>query len=258
MKISIITVAYNSAATLGDTLRSVAMQKNHSDIEHILIDGASTDGTADVVRQHGGHLACYRSEPDRGIYDAMNKGLNCASGQVIGLLNSDDYYVEDNVIEEVLSVFEANPDVDVVMGNIDFVNDENLQRVVRKVSAKRFHPWMLRFGFMPPHPAVFIRKPTYDLVAPYKINYRIAADYELLVRLFLVVRPKYKIVDRRWVRMRTGGASTSGWQSKSKITKEMLSALRENNIYSNSFMLVTRFPIKFLMEVLLPRLGFNK
>lgn len=252
LKISIITVAYNSAATLGDTLKSVAVQ-NHPEVEHILVDGGSIDGTSDLVSKNGGHLAKFISEPDRGIYDAMNKGLSLATGEIIGLLNSDDFYVRNNVLEEVASIFTANPDLDVVMGSIDFVEGGDLHRVVRRVTANKFSPWMMRFGFMPPHPAVFIRKSTYERIGPYKINYKIAADFELLVRLFLIDRAKYKIVPSLWVRMRTGGASTSGWHSKSVITKEMLMSLSENGIYSSRLILILRLPIKFFKEVFLTR-----
>lgn len=250
LKISIITVAYNSMTTLVDTLQSVASQ-THSEVEHILVDGGSTDGTSDLVAKYGAHLAIYISEPDRGIYDAMNKGLRVATGEIIGILNSDDFYVENSILEEVAGIFSENPSIDVLMGDIDFVKSDDLDKIVRKVSAGGFKPWMMRFGFMPPHPAIFIRKTAYDQIGSYNINFRIAADFDFLVRLYLKNSLKYKIYSRRLVRMRTGGVSTSGWRSNILIEKEMLSSLRLNEFYSCRLFLMLRLPIKFFKEILL-------
>jgi glycosyltransferase involved in cell wall biosynthesis len=256
IKISIITVSYNSAATLGDTLRSVAGQ-TYKNVEHILVDGASKDDTVNVVHNYGRHLAQYVSESDRGIYDAMNKGILLATGDVIGILNSDDFYTGNRVLEDVSKIFMENPEIKIVMGNIDFVNGENLFRVIRRVKSKWFVPWMMRFGLTPPHPAVFIKKSVYDHIGLYKLNYKIAADFEYFVRIFLKDNVKYKILDQQMVRMRTGGASTSGWLSTNINTKEMLNSFFENKLYTNYFMLLLRLPIKYFLEVFLTRLKRN-
>jgi glycosyltransferase involved in cell wall biosynthesis len=249
LKISIITVAYNSSTTLINTLQSVANQ-THPLVEHILVDGGSTDGTSHLVVKYGAHLANYISEPDLGIYDAMNKGLRLATGEVVGFLNSDDFYVDNNVLKVVADIFDENPNIDVLMGGIDFVQAENLENTVRKISASRFKPWMMRFGFMPPHPAVFIKKTAYESIGLFNLDYKIAADFDFLIRLFYKNSLEYKIHSHGFVRMRTGGVSTSGWRSKIIIEKEMLRALRLNEIYSCHLFLISRLPVKFFMEVL--------
>lgn len=247
LKISIITVSYNGSETIADTIGSVGMQR-FRDIEYIVVDGASTDGTYDIVAS-----SCvvnkFISEPDNGIYDAMNKGIHNASGEVIGILNSDDFFVHDHVFDEVGELFSKDPELDVVLGDVDFVTDENLNKPVRVYTAAGFKPWMFRFGFMPPHPAVFVRKSAYDRVGAYKLGYKIAADFDFLTRLLLLDGAKYKVSGRTWVRMRTGGASTSGIKSNLISTKEMLRSLKENGIYSNLFFLLFRLPVKYIKQV---------
>ena len=250
MRISIITVSFNSGATIADSIRSVACQAP-PDVEHIVIDGKSSDDTLCVVKTHRHQGLILKSESDKGIYDAMNKGLALASCEIVGILNSDDFYTQPDVLKEVVSFFESDPDLEVIMGGVDFVDNADLSRVVRKISSTGFSPWMLRFGFMPPHPAIFIRRSTYNRIGHFNLSYKIAADFEFLIRLFLVAKAKYKTIDRHWVRMRIGGASTSGWGSKKIITQEMLRALRSNGIYSCTPLLFLRFPIKYIKQVLL-------
>ena len=249
MNISVITVSFNSEATIADSIRSVACQ-TEPDVEHIVIDGKSSDNTIHVVEAYRHEGLLLKSESDKGIYDAMNKGLALASCEIVGILNSDDFYTRPDVFKEVIVLFESNPDLEVVMGGVDFVDNAELSRVVRRNSSVGFSPWMLRFGFMPPHPAIFIRRSTYKRIGSYRLDYKIAADFEFLVRLLLVAGAKYKTVDKHWVRMRTGGASTSGWSSKKTITQEMLRALRDNGIYSCTLMLLLRLPIKYINQVL--------
>ena len=172
MKISVITVSYNSASTILDALNSTRMQ-SHEDYEHLVIDGRSKDDTAAIVEENLHPKLIFVSEPDNGIYDAMNKGLKIASGEVIGILNSDDFYPTNNVLSEVVSLFDDDPSLDVVMGSVDFVGQDNLNSVVRCVESIRFSPWMFRFGFMPPHPAVFIRRTAYERIGGYKSDYKI-------------------------------------------------------------------------------------
>lgn len=248
MKISVITVAYNSAGTIASTLESVAEQ-THPDVEYILVDGASTDGTLSIVEQHPSLVSKMISEPDKGIYDAMNKGVRMASGEVVGILNSDDFFLHREVLSEVAAIFEANPSLDVVMGEVDFVADSDLDRPVRTYRTGFFRPWMLRLGLMPPHPAVFVRKSAYERLGTYKLGYKIAADFDFLIRLLLVDQAPYQVVNKRWVRMRTGGASTAGWRSNMISTREMCRALRENSVFSTRFLVMMRLPIKLLRQV---------
>lgn len=250
LKISIITVALNSEATVLQALESVDRQQN-VEVEYIFIDGQSDDNTVQIVKSQHSLVDHFISEPDRGIYDAMNKGLAIANGEVIGILNSDDFYIDSDVLSQVIILFQADPCLEVVMGGVDFVSNTNLNHSVREVGAVGFSPWMLRFGFMPPHPAIFIRKSTYDRVGNYKIDYKIAADFEFLIRLLLINSARYKVVNKLWVRMRTGGASTSGWRSMLTITHEMLRGLRENGFMSCTAILLLRLPIKFIRQVLL-------
>ena len=248
MKISIITVSYNSAATIVDTIRSVASQ-SHTDIEHLIIDGLSTDDTVKVVEANRHPNLVLSTELDMGIYDAMNKGVQRATGEVIGILNSDDFYVHENVLNEVATAFLVDPTLDVVLGNVDFVKSGDLKNPVRTYRASGFKAWMFRFGFMPPHPAVFVRKTAYEREGSYKISYKIAADFDFLLRLLLIDGAKFQATGKHWVRMLTGGASTSGWRSNFVITKEMKRSLRENKVFSSFPMLLLRLPVKFFRQV---------
>lgn len=243
-------MAYNSSATIETTLDSVQAQ-HYPELEYIVVDGGSTDATLDVVRKYPELVAQLISEPDHGIYDAMNKGVQRATGEVIGILNSDDFYRHAQVLQEVADAFAADPALEVLMGDVDFVSEEDLNRPVRTYRATGFRPWMFRLGFMPPHPAIFIRKTAYERVGLYKLGYKIAADFDFLVRLLLINRAKYLVAGNQWVRMRTGGASTAGWKSNLISTREMLRSLRENGVFSCMPMLLVRLPVKYIKQVFL-------
>lgn len=249
MKISVITVCFNSEKTIGDALKSVCEQ-NYPNVEHIVIDGGSCDRTVELISAQGGHVAKFISEPDKGIYDAMNKGLAYANGDVIGILNSDDFYLGNNVLGEVAAAFASDPALDAVMGDVDFVSNSDLMKPIRAYPSSGFKPWMFHIGLMPPHPAVFIRKSAYEQIGKYKLDYKIAADFDLLVRLLSIQKKKYLTTGKHWVRMRAGGVSTSSWRSNFVITREMLRSLRENNLFSCVPMLLCRLPIKFFRQVL--------
>lgn len=249
MKISVITVCFNSEKTIGATLKSVCEQ-SYPDVEHIVIDGGSCDRTVELIFAEGSHVAKFVSEPDKGIYDAINKGLAYAKGDVIGILNSDDFYLGKNVLGEVAATFASNPAVDVVMGDVDFVSNGDLMKPIRRYSAGGFKPWMFHIGLMPPHPAVFIRKSAYQQIGKYKLDYKIAADFDMLVRLLSIQKKKYLTTGKHWVRMRAGGVSTSSLRSNFVITREMLRSLRENNLFSCVPMLLCRLPIKFITQML--------
>lgn len=245
MKISVITATYNSGRTIGDTLESV-LRQTYSDVELIVVDGASRDDTMDVVRRYephfGGRLH-WTSEPDRGIYDAMNKGIARATGDVVGILNSDDFYTSDTVLERVAEAM-AGGDVDAVYGDIHYVRDGDLRRCVRYYSSRPFRRWMMRLGFMPAHPSFYCRREVYERCGTFDTTYRVAADFENLLRLIYVNRIKTRYLPADFVTMRTGGASTSGLSSHRQIMRDHLRALRSNGVWSCTPLLGLRYIYK--------------
>lgn len=246
MKISIITATYNSGATVRDTLESV-LRQSHTDYEHIIIDGGSKDNTLDIIRElepkYDGRLK-YISEQDRGIYDAMNKGIAMASGDIVGILNSDDFYTSDNILRSIAKIFEESKP-DAVYGDIHFVNDNNLDRSVRYYSSKSFQPWKMRMGFMPAHPSFYCKKEIYQKYGSFDIDFKIGADFENLVRLIYLNRIDALYMPMDFVTMRTGGASTSGIRSHSQISRDIIKALKKNGIRSNRLIVSLRYPVKF-------------
>ncbi|TDF81204.1 glycosyltransferase family 2 protein [Pseudomonas sp. H9] len=252
MKISIVTVSYNSAATIRDTIESVLSQ-SYKDIEYIIVDGGSKDGTMTIVEEYRDKISSVISEPDKGIYDAMNKGIALATGDVIGILNSDDYYEADDAVEAVALSFRAAPESSVIFGDIVFVSPDDLTKVTRFYGAAHFRSWKLRFGWMPPHPATFIRADAYKMVGPYSLQYKISADYEMFVRLLLVCKQKYTRLDKVIVRMRAGGVSTSGFKSSMRLNSEIVQACRRNGVYTNLLMVLSKIPFKLLEYVKRPR-----
>jgi len=238
MKISIVTATLNSAKCIKDCLGSLARQ-THPEVEHIVIDGGSSDNTAAIVRGFP-RVSAVVSEPDEGLYDAMNKGIALATGEVVGILNSDDLYASDAVLAGVAKAFE-DPLVDATIGDIAFVDSENLTRVTRYYSARRWQPTHFRWGFMPPHPAFFVRRRFYEQLGTYRTDYRIAADYELLVRFLLKARLRFAYLGGPLVLMRSGGASNANVTSRIRASREMLRACRENQVPTSHLMLSARY-----------------
>ena len=188
MKISVITVAYNSAATIADTLDSVAAQ-THADVEHIVVDGGSGDNTLDIVRQRGQHVARVVSEPDRGIYDAMNKGIALATGDAVGFINSDDFYASTDVLSQVVTSM-ADPAVDGCYGDLCYVQQAQVDMIVRYWRSSAHRPGQFGCGWVPPHPTLFLRRSLFASFGAFDLSYPIAADFELMARLLEVHRIK--------------------------------------------------------------------
>ena len=184
MKVSIITVVYNRADVIRDTIESVLSQ-TYKNIEYIIIDGASTDGTMDVVNEYKDKISKIISEPDKGLYDAINKGIKDATGDVIGLIHSDDFYLDNLVIQRVVDTFKKE-NKHMLFADLLYIKGDNKDKVLRYYSAKNFTVKKLKYGFMPPHPTLFVKKEVYEKYGLYKIDYKIAADYEMFVRLLLV------------------------------------------------------------------------
>ena len=242
MKESIITCTYNSAATIADTIRSVNAQ-TYPNIEHIIVDGLSKDNTLEIVKQYARERQIIKSEKDNGIYDAFNKGIRMATGDIIGVLNSDDFFTSNNIIEQVVNAFDKE-NIDAVYGDIHFVNSDNLNKCVRYYSSKSFRPWMMRMGFMFAHPSFYVKREYYENLGLYKTDYKIAADFELLLRFVVKNKINCKYLPLDFVTMRTGGASTEGVKSKNIINKECLRACKENNYYSSIILMWLRIVYK--------------
>lgn len=249
LKVSVVTAAYNAALTLPDTLRSVAGQ-SYPMVEHIVIDGGSKDTTAEVIAQHGGHLAHFVSESDCGIYDAMNKGIALASGDIICFLNADDVYAHADVLDKVAQAMQAD-DLDAQYGDVALFHSERPQHLVRRYRSSRFSPARIAWGWMPAHPALFVHRRVFEWVGPFKIDYRIAGDFEFIARAFRLGELRYRHIPEVLVHMRTGGVSTRGWRNTLLLNREVLRACRENGIYTNALMLLSKYPYK-LLEFILP------
>lgn len=246
MKVSIVTTAYNSARTLKDTILSVLGQ-TYQDIEYIIVDGGSTDGTQEVIKTYApkfGNRIKWISEPDRGIYDGMNKGITMATGDVVGALNSDDYFTATNVVERMVEAFRQH-DTDAVYGDIHFVREGAPDKMVRYYSSRPFHPFWLRFGFMPAHPSFYLKRSVYTEAGGYKLDYLIGADYEMMVRLFRKRKITATYLPMDFVTMRTGGVSTRRLKSRLTLLHEDVRACRENGIYTNVLMI----SLKYLWKV---------
>lgn len=244
MKISVVTVAYNSAATLARTLHSVASQ-THPAVEHIVIDGGSTDATRAVLQEAGGHVSRFVSEPDRGIYDAMNKGVRLASGEVIAFLNADDLYAHTGVLARVATLFEQEP-LDALLGDVAFFRPAKPDRVVRRYRSDRFSPRALAWGWMPAHPSLFVARSLFERAGPFKTDYRIAGDYEWVARAFGSGCPRYRHLPEVLVHMQTGGVSTRGWRNTVLLNQEVMRACKENGIATNWCKILSKYPAKLL------------
>jgi glycosyltransferase involved in cell wall biosynthesis len=242
LKISIITVAYNSRATIADTIFSVANQTYHHK-EHIIIDGGSTDGTFEKILKNRDKLAKFISEKDRGIYDAMNKGVDLADGDIIGFLNSDDIYADSRVLDKVAVGMERH-NLDSVFGDLVYVAPRNTDRVVRHYSSKKFSPRQIAFGCMPAHPTLFFHKRVYEKYGRFKTDYEIAGDFEYVARVFGRGDINFEYIPEVMVKMRTGGTSTRSLRSNWILNKEILRACRENGIKTNIFMIALKYPMK--------------
>jgi glycosyltransferase involved in cell wall biosynthesis len=242
MKVSVITATYNRAPTIVRAISSIKSQ-TYSDVQVVVIDGASEDSTVPLVSNFLSRDDVLLSEPDNGIYDALNKGLDLASGEIIAFLHSDDRYFDDDVISTVMKYFEDDS-VDVVYGNVCFFSGENVEKVVRTYHSDVLSLKNLAWGKMPAHPAMFIRSRVYEKIGGFKTDYRIAADYEFLCRLVKSPGLTATYHPGTLVQMELGGVSTSGIKNTIILNKEVYRAVRTNGIYTNIFMLLSKYPSK--------------
>ena len=228
LKISVITAALNCAHTIGEAIESVRLQQG-ADVEHIVIDGGSDDGTLDVVSRAGAHLACVVSEPDRGIYDAINKGLARATGDIVGLLHADDHFAGPDVLADVARIFE-DPSVDVVYGDLQYVSACDTSKVIRHWCAGEFHPRRLARGWMIPHPTLYVRRRVFERIGIYDLRYKIASDYDYILRVLCDGELRVAYLPRVMVRMRAGGTSNRTLRNILRKSGEDLKILRERHV----------------------------
>lgn len=241
LKVSVITVCFNSAETIGRTIASVNAQ-TYGNIEHIVIDGGSTDETLKIIFKHKKCKGPVQSEPDRGIYDAMNKGMERATGDVVCFLNSDDEYASTTLIADVVNEMHCKG-LDVVYGDVVYVSPEGKE--VRHYSSQGFSPLKLKYGFMPAHPSLFVRSSVYRDVGGFKPHFKIAGDFEMCCRLFSRIGLKYDYLERPFVKMLTGGASAFSFASAARVNHEIREACRLNGIKTNYIKLCSRYFKKF-------------
>ena len=246
MKISIITVTFNSATTVRDTIESV-LKQNYKDYEYLVIDGGSKDNTVDIIKEcepkFGGRMK-WISEKDKGMYDGINKGIRMATGDVVGIINSDDFYHRTDVFDIINKSFEENKGIQAIYGDVRFVHPDNLEKTVRYYSCKHWKPWRFRFGFMPAHPTFFTYKENFEKYGYYQYDYHIAADYELLIRHLYTNKVPAKYVPLDFMKMRTGGRSTNGWKANVLLNKEIVRACKENGIWTCMPLLFMKYFIK--------------
>ena len=237
-KISIITVAWNSAETIEDTIKSVVSQ-SYDQIEYIIIDGGSTDETLDIINRYKDQIDCVVSEPDKGIYDAMNKGVNKATGDVVGILNSDDFYEDADVLKDVMVRFNAS-DIEALYADLVYVDRNATDKIVRFWNAGEYKEGAFRKGWMPPHPAFFLSKKAYNTFGTYNLELRSAADYELMLRMIHKngIVPEY--LPRVITRMRTGGQSNVSLKNRIKANKEDRRAWEINGLKPGSLTMIRK------------------
>ena len=252
MKISIITVTFNSAATVRDTIESVLKQE-YQNYEYLVIDGGSKDNTVDIIKGYEpkfeGKMR-WVSEKDKGMYDGINKGIRMATGDVVGIINSDDFYHRTDIFSIINDEFKKVPEgfkgsrVEAIYGDVRFVKPDNLEKTVRYYSSKHWRPWRFRFGFMPAHPTFFTYKENFEKYGYYQYDYHIAADYELLIRHLYTNKVPAKYVPVDFMKMRTGGRSTNGWKANVLLNREIVRACKENGIWTCMPLLFLKYFIK--------------
>ena len=234
MTITIITVSYNCAPVIPHCLSSVVSQ-SFADLEHVVVDGGSTDKTLGVLQAHCSQLSVLVSEPDDGIYDAMNKGIALASGDIIGFLNADDFYAHDRVLETVAQYFAEDPKLDACYADLMYVDQSDTKRIIRYWQSNQFIGGSFSRGWCPPHPTFFVRRSIYERFGGFDLNYSIAADVELMMRFLEVHKLRVKYVPDVWVKMRMGGTTNKNWRNVWIQNQEVLRALKSHELSANSF-----------------------
>ena len=244
-KISVITTTYNSASTIEDTIKSV-IEQDYPAIEYIIVDGLSTDNTLEIVNKYKNKLSKIISEKDTGIYDALNKGINEATGDIIALLHSDDFFIDKNVISKVVKAFEEN-NTDSVYGNLYYVNKDNTTKIVRKWVSGNYKHGMFVNGWMPPHPAFFVKKICYEKHGVFNLNFKSAADYELMLRFLHKHKISTSYINEYLVKMRVGGKSNASVKNRIKANQEDRAAWSVNGLNPMFYTLMLK-PLRKIIQ----------
>lgn len=243
-KISIVTVCFNSANTIRETIESVINQ-DYPFIEYVIVDGQSTDGTQDIVLSYKSRVSIFISEKDAGLYDAMNKAIDLCSGEIIGILNSDDLYHDSAVLSNVMSQFRKTPSPDCVFGDLYYFETGRPGKPVRFYSGKGFSRKKILWGITPPHPTFFVKKAIYEKYGNFDLQFEYAADFDLLIRFLYVHAISFSYIPLPMVKMRLGGVSTGSFRRIIEINKEDLRAYKKYGIRTN----VLLFHIKYLFKI---------
>lgn len=247
MKVSIITIAYNAEDTIEDTIKSVIAQ-NYTDLEYVIVDGASKDGTMEIVNRYKDQISIIHSEPDRGIYDAMNKGVGLANGEIIGILNADDIYADENVVTAIVQKFQET-NAEGVYADLVYVNRENTDQVTRTWISGEYKEGKFKKGWMPPHPTFFLKKECYDKYGTYTLKLRSAADYELMLRMIHKNKIKVAYLNKIITKMRVGGTSNVSLKNRLKANREDREAWRMNGLKPGTFTVI-RKPLSKITQFL--------
>jgi glycosyltransferase len=248
MKISIITVVLNNAEYIETCIQSV-LNQDYENVEYIIIDGGSTDDTIDIIKKNEKSISTWISEPDRGIYDAMNKGIEKSSGDIIGILNSDDMYANDNVIEEVVDSF-LKTKADTCYGDLVYVDRCNINKTIRYWKSNSYNKNNFRRGWMPPHPAFFVRRSIYERFGLFNLDFPLAADYELMLRFLYKYDVSTTYIPKCLITMRTGGSCKPGPSNTFNNMVENYQAWKVNGLSTN--------PLTFLIKPLFKTFQYVK
>ncbi len=246
--VSVITVVFNGAATIECNIQSVLSQ-DYENIEHIIIDGGSTDGTIEILQKYDDRIDHWISEKDAGIYDAMNKGIAMASGKYIGMLNADDFFFDASSMGKIVGRLEESG-ADAVFSCLDIVDPVNTDRVLRKYRIPGYSRFWMRIGAMPPHPTFYCKRTCYENAGLYRTDYHIAADAEMMMRLLLKHSITWSFIDETTVKMRAGGTSSNGLKANWLGNREIIRACAENGLYTNLLLLAFKVPLRLLERVL--------
>jgi glycosyltransferase involved in cell wall biosynthesis len=246
MKISIITVTYNSASVIEDCLNSVKGQ-TYNDVEHIVVDGLSSDSTLSILNSKKNQLSNLIIEEDNGIYDAMNKGIRLAKGDIIGFLNSDDFYASKDVLSNVANTFDKKPSIQACYADLIYIDKKKLSKIIRYWKSSDFIPGLFMRGWCPPHPTFFARRTVYENFGGFNLDYSISADFELMFRLLEIKKISVDYVPEIWVKMRTGGTSNKNFKNIWLQNQEIIRAFQSHGISVN---LVSFFFQKIIFRAL--------